>query len=71
MPVRTSAWLHGSPTGGRRPHSPVDHSIAEHFGALAELRDAGLVRHPGLSSIRPDDVAEARAIAPVVCVQNS
>ncbi|MGW3094880.1 oxidoreductase [Streptomyces sp. NPDC001102] len=46
-------------------------SIAEHFGALAELRQAGLVRHLGLSNIRPQHVLEARAIAPVVCVQNS
>lgn len=45
-------------------------SIAEHFGALAELRTAGLVRHLGLSNARPDHLAEARAIAPVVCVQN-
>ncbi|MGW3246292.1 oxidoreductase [Streptomyces sp. NPDC001070] len=45
-------------------------SVAEHFGALAELRDAGLVRHLGLSNIRPEHLAEAQAIAPVVCVQN-
>ncbi|MGV9319716.1 aldo/keto reductase [Streptomyces sp. NPDC003660] len=45
-------------------------SIAERFGALAELRDAGLIRHLGLSNIRPHQLAEAQAIAPVVCVQN-
>ncbi|MFE9958883.1 oxidoreductase [Micromonospora sp. NPDC005299] len=45
--------------------------LAEHFGALAELRDAGLIRHLGVSAVRPEQVAEARAIAPVVCVQNS
>ncbi|MEU5147901.1 oxidoreductase [Streptomyces yangpuensis] len=45
-------------------------SIAERFGALAELREAGLVRHLGLSNVRPHHLAEARAIAPVVCVQN-
>lgn len=45
-------------------------SIAEHFGALSELRDAGLVRHLGLSNVRPEHLAQARAIAPVVCVQN-
>ncbi|WP_433860048.1 oxidoreductase [Streptomyces kronopolitis] len=45
-------------------------SIAEHFGALAELREAGLIRHLGLSSVTPGHLAEARAIAPVVCVQN-
>ncbi|XUL94004.1 aldo/keto reductase [Streptomyces galilaeus] len=45
-------------------------SIAERFGALADLRDAGLIRHLGLSNIRPHHLAEAQAIAPVVCVQN-
>ncbi|MEV6008007.1 oxidoreductase [Streptomyces sp. NPDC051976] len=45
-------------------------SIAEHFGALAELREAGLIRHLGLSSVGPEHLAEAQAIAPVVCVQN-
>ncbi|MEV3955152.1 aldo/keto reductase [Streptomyces albogriseolus] len=46
-------------------------SVAEHFGALAELREAGLIRHLGLSAVRPEHVAEARTIAPVVCVQNA
>ncbi|WP_202440768.1 MULTISPECIES: aldo/keto reductase [unclassified Streptomyces] len=45
-------------------------SIAERFGALAELRDAGLIRHLGLSNIHEHQLAEAQAIAPVVCVQN-
>ncbi|MEU6040565.1 aldo/keto reductase [Actinomadura sp. NPDC047616] len=45
-------------------------SIAERFGALAELRDAGLIRHLGLSNVHPHHLAEAQAIAPVVCVQN-
>ncbi len=45
-------------------------SIAERFGALADLREAGLIRHLGLSNIRPHHLAEAQAIAPVVCVQN-
>ncbi|HUA30372.1 MAG TPA: aldo/keto reductase [Streptosporangiaceae bacterium] len=47
------------------------HSISEHFGALAELRDAGLIRHLGISGVEPAHLAEARAIAPVVCVQNA
>ena len=45
-------------------------SIAEHFGALAELRDAGLIRHLGVSDVTVPQLDEARAIAPVVCVQN-
>ncbi|MBW8738912.1 MAG: aldo/keto reductase [Streptomyces turgidiscabies] len=45
-------------------------SIAEHFGALADLRAAGLIRHLGISGVEPKHLAEAQAIAPVVCVQN-
>jgi len=45
-------------------------SIAEQFGALAELRQQGLIRHLGLSTVGADQVAEAQPIAPVVCVQN-
>jgi pyridoxine 4-dehydrogenase len=45
-------------------------SIAEHFGALAELREAGLIRHLGISAVEPRHLAEAQAIAPVVSVQN-
>jgi aryl-alcohol dehydrogenase-like predicted oxidoreductase len=45
-------------------------SIADRFGALAQLRDAGLIRHLGVSNVRPEQLTEARAIAPVVCVQN-
>ncbi|MEU7134888.1 oxidoreductase [Streptomyces sp. NPDC046261] len=45
-------------------------SIAERFAALARLRDAGLIRHLGLSNVTPEHLAEAQAIAPVVCVQN-
>ncbi|MGK3941579.1 oxidoreductase [Streptomyces caeruleatus] len=45
-------------------------SIAEHFGALAELREEGLIRHLGVSDVEPRHLAEAQAIAPVVCVQN-
>jgi aryl-alcohol dehydrogenase-like predicted oxidoreductase len=45
-------------------------SISEHFGALAELRQAGLIRHLGVSSVELRHLAEAQAIAPVVSVQN-
>ncbi|MEY9890069.1 pyridoxine 4-dehydrogenase [Catenulispora sp. MAP5-51] len=45
-------------------------SIADHFGALADLREAGLVRHLGVSGISVAQLHEARAIAPVVSVQN-
>ncbi|MFG2905485.1 oxidoreductase [Kitasatospora sp. NPDC048286] len=45
-------------------------SVAERFGALAELRQAGLIRQLGLSNVHPHQLAEAQTIAPVVCVQN-
>ncbi|MGW2648048.1 aldo/keto reductase [Streptomyces sp. NPDC001393] len=45
-------------------------SIAEHFGALAELREAGMIRHLGISGVEPRHLAEALEIAPVVSVQN-
>ncbi|MGO4632630.1 aldo/keto reductase [Streptomyces sp. 2RAF24] len=45
-------------------------SVAERFGALAALRDAGLIRHLGVSNVTPEQLEEARGIAPVVCVQN-
>ncbi|MBX7554721.1 aldo/keto reductase [Streptomyces sp. NPDC004232] len=45
-------------------------SVAEHFGALAELRTAGLVRHLGISGVEPRHLTEALEIAPVVSVQN-
>lgn len=45
-------------------------SLAAEFEMLAELRDAGLIRHLGLSNIDAGHLAEARAIAPVVAVQN-
>jgi aryl-alcohol dehydrogenase-like predicted oxidoreductase len=49
---------------------PGRDSVTERFGALADLRTEGLIRHLGLSNVRLDHVDEARAIAPVVCVQN-
>ncbi|MEV4821978.1 aldo/keto reductase [Micromonospora sp. NPDC049274] len=53
---------------GRGP-GPVP--LAERFGALAELRAAGLIRHLGLSNVRPEQLDEVAGIAPVVCVQNN
>ncbi|GAA0275652.1 oxidoreductase [Cryptosporangium japonicum] len=50
--------------------APEPGSIAEQFGALADLRERGLIRHLGLSTVNAEQLAEAQAIAPVVCVQN-
>ncbi|MDX3189223.1 oxidoreductase [Streptomyces sp. MN03-5084-2B] len=46
-------------------------SIGDHFGVLAGLREAGLIRHLGISNARPAHLAQAQAVAPVVCVQNA
>jgi pyridoxine 4-dehydrogenase len=46
-------------------------SVAERFGALAAMREEGLIAQLGLSNVRADHVEEASAIAPVACVQNS
>ena len=45
-------------------------SVAEPFGALAELQKEGLIRHLGLSEASDAQLTEAQAIAPVVTVQN-
>jgi pyridoxine 4-dehydrogenase len=50
--------------------SPNDESIAEPFGALAELQKEGLIKHLGLSTVSATQIAEAQSIAPIVCVQN-
>ena len=51
-------------------HGPSEGSIEAPFSALAELQRQGLIRHLGLSNVTAAQVAEARGIAPVVCVQN-
>jgi pyridoxine 4-dehydrogenase len=56
--------------GGADGHSPVAGSIAEPFGALAELREQGRIRHLGLSVVDAAQIREAQAIAPIVSVQN-
>ena len=44
--------------------------IEEPLTVLAELKRQGLIRHIGLSNITPTQLAEARTIAEIVCVQN-
>jgi pyridoxine 4-dehydrogenase len=48
----------------------VEGSIAEAFGALAELQREGLIRHLGVSGVTSAQLTEAQQIAPVVTVQN-
>jgi aryl-alcohol dehydrogenase-like predicted oxidoreductase len=52
------------------PHRPAEGSIEAPLAALAELQRQGLVRHIGLSNVTPAQVAEARRICNIVCVQN-
>ena len=49
---------------------PQPGSLAEPFEALVELQRQGLIRHLGVSNATAEQVAEARSIAPIVCVQN-
>ncbi|MBB4929014.1 oxidoreductase [Kitasatospora kifunensis] len=50
--------------------SPVPGSLAEAFETLVELQQQGLIRHLGVSNATTAQVAEARSIASIVCVQN-
>ncbi|MEU6742180.1 aldo/keto reductase family oxidoreductase [Streptosporangium sandarakinum] len=49
---------------------PQPGSLAEAFETLVELQRQGLIRHLGVSNATAEQVAEARSIAPIVCVQN-
>jgi pyridoxine 4-dehydrogenase len=49
---------------------PEPGSVTESFGALAEMRKEGLIKHLGISTASAEQIAEAQSIAPVVCVQN-
>jgi pyridoxine 4-dehydrogenase len=53
------------PEGGN-----ANRPIAEQFGALADMRKEGLIRHLGISTASGAQLTEAQAIAPVVTVQN-
>jgi pyridoxine 4-dehydrogenase len=52
------------------PLIPEDGSLAEPFAVLVELQQQGLIRHLGVSTVTPKQLAEAQTLAPVVCVQN-
>jgi len=49
---------------------PVDESFEEPLTALVELKQQGLIRHIGLSTVSPRQLAQAQAITEIVCVQN-
>jgi len=50
--------------------APDDEPFEEPLTALAELKQQGLVRHIGLSTVSPRQLAEAQAITEIVCIQN-
>jgi aryl-alcohol dehydrogenase-like predicted oxidoreductase len=45
---------------------PVEDSL----GALKEMRDAGKIRHVGLSEVGPAEIESARKIVPIATIQN-
>ena len=51
-------------------HGPAEGPLEPQLTALAELQRKGLVRHIGLSNVTPKQIADARKICEIVCVQN-
>ncbi len=51
-------------------HGPAEGPIEAPLAALAGLQRQGLVRHIGLSNVTAAQIAEARRICDIVCVQN-
>jgi pyridoxine 4-dehydrogenase len=49
------------------PETPLEETV----GTLAEERDAGRIRHLGLSDVGIAEIERARAVAPVAAVQNA
>ncbi len=48
------------------PKVPMEDSLA----AIREMRDAGKIRHVGLSEVGPQEIERARKIVPIATVQN-
>jgi aryl-alcohol dehydrogenase-like predicted oxidoreductase len=50
----------------------VDRNVPmeDSLGALKEMRDAGKIRHLGLSEVGPEEIARARKVVPIATVQN-
>jgi len=48
------------------PETPIEQSL----GALAECREAGKIRHVGLSHVDVEQIERARKIVPIAAVQN-
>jgi aryl-alcohol dehydrogenase-like predicted oxidoreductase len=48
------------------PRTPLEESL----GAMKEFQAEGKIRHIGLSEVTPEEIEQARKIAPIVSVQN-
>jgi pyridoxine 4-dehydrogenase len=51
-------------------HHPAEGSLEAPLAVLAELQRQGHVRHIGLSHVTPTQIAQAKRICTIVCVQN-
>jgi aryl-alcohol dehydrogenase-like predicted oxidoreductase len=51
-------------------HGPAEGSLEAPLATLAELQRKGLIRHIGLSNVTPTQIADARKMVEIVCVQN-
>lgn len=56
--------MHGGPAG------PAEGPIEAELAVLARLREQGLIGHIGVSNVTLAQVAAAREIVPIACVQN-
>jgi pyridoxine 4-dehydrogenase len=50
--------------------APEPGSIAEQVKVLVELKEQGLIRHIGLSTVNAEQLAEAQSMTEIVCIQN-
>lgn len=51
-------------------HGTEEGTLAEQITTLADLKREGLIRQIGVSNVTPTQLAEARTITDIVCVQN-
>jgi aryl-alcohol dehydrogenase-like predicted oxidoreductase len=49
---------------------PADEPVEELLTVLAELKEQGLIRHIGLSTVTPKQFADGQKITDIVCIQN-
>lgn len=50
--------------------TPEPGSIVEPLNVLVELKQQGLIRHIGLSTVTPEQLVEAQTLTEIVCIQN-